>query len=82
LNQIAHYLGNETNDEPENLFGRLEKIRRETPRRIDYIFVGPASFLKSGKMALISSRVVMDKVVHGVHASDHYGVFAELFIND
>jgi endonuclease/exonuclease/phosphatase family metal-dependent hydrolase len=82
LNQIAHYLDNKTNDESDHLFGRLEKMRREIPRRIDYIFVGPASFLKSGKMALKSSKVVLDKVLHGIHASDHYGVFAELVIYD
>jgi hypothetical protein len=39
LNQITHYLDSKSIKEPENLFGRLEKIHRETSRRIDYIFV-------------------------------------------
>ena len=48
----------------------------EAPRRIDYIFVrGPD---RHGRGKPISARVVLNEVVSGVAASDHYGVYAEI----
>lgn len=50
----------------------------EYPRRIDYVFVrGPDNQVR-GKP--ISARVVLDDVVGGVAATDHYGVYAEISI--
>jgi endonuclease/exonuclease/phosphatase family metal-dependent hydrolase len=51
------------------------------PKRIDYIFLGASSSLKSRDVSLLSSRVVMKKIIQGVQASDHYGVFAEVQID-
>lgn len=81
LNQIAHYLKKGWDKEPVDLYDRLDRIFNEIPRRIDYIFLGPQSFLKSGELTIKSSRVVLDRVIDGVHASDHYGIFAVLHIN-
>ncbi len=49
----------------------------ESDRRIDYIFVGPAS--RDGRGLVESCRVVLDKPdAEGVFPSDHFGVLAEL----
>jgi endonuclease/exonuclease/phosphatase family metal-dependent hydrolase len=51
---------------------------REYPRRLDYVFVrGPD---KRGRGQPVSARVVMEEVVGGVCATDHYGVLAEISI--
>jgi endonuclease/exonuclease/phosphatase family metal-dependent hydrolase len=53
-------------------------VTHEYPRRIDYVFVrGPDKRVR-GKP--LSSRVVLDELVDGVAASDHYGVFSEISI--
>lgn len=50
--------------------------RHDPPRRIDYVFVrGPDT---RGRGRALHARVVLDEVVDGVAASDHYGVYAEL----
>jgi endonuclease/exonuclease/phosphatase family metal-dependent hydrolase len=50
----------------------------EHPRRIDYVFVrGPDNRVR-GKP--LHARVVMEEVVGGIAASDHYGVYAEITI--
>lgn len=50
----------------------------EYPRRIDYVFSrGPDQHVR-GKP--LSARVVMEEVVGGVAATDHYGVYAEVSI--
>ena len=50
----------------------------EPPRRIDYVFVrGPDSAVR-GKP--LGARVVLDEVVDGICATDHYGVLAEISI--
>jgi endonuclease/exonuclease/phosphatase family metal-dependent hydrolase len=50
----------------------------EPPRRIDYVFVrGPDQKVRGKPLA---ARVVMDEVVDGVCATDHYGVYAEVSI--
>lgn len=82
LNQKTHYLkAHNLNDEP-NLYKKLRKYSKSIPNRIDYIFVGPESYISQGKISIKSSKVVMKEIVNGVHASDHYGVFAELEINN
>jgi endonuclease/exonuclease/phosphatase family metal-dependent hydrolase len=51
-------------------------VTHEAPRRIDYVFVrGPD---KHGRGKPLSARVVLEEVVDGVTASDHYGVVAEI----
>jgi endonuclease/exonuclease/phosphatase family metal-dependent hydrolase len=50
----------------------------EYPRRIDYVLVrGPDTRVRGKPLA---ARVVLDEVVDGIAASDHYGVFAETSI--
>ncbi|MGD2271855.1 MAG: hypothetical protein PVI06_15745 [Desulfobacterales bacterium] len=79
-NQIKYYLDNKQEDTAQSLFDRLAAWHRRIPRRIDYILVGPFALLESGKISIRSSRVVMDQMVGGVHASDHYGVFTEFVL--
>jgi endonuclease/exonuclease/phosphatase family metal-dependent hydrolase len=51
-------------------------LTHEAPRRIDYVFVrGPDRF---GRGKPLGARVVLDELVDGVAASDHYGVLAEI----
>lgn len=57
----------------DNLKKVYERLRVEydrKSRRIDYIFLNSA-FRKD---QILESRVVLDRAVDGVHASDHYGV--------
>lgn len=64
-----------TFDATRNPFAALT---HEYPRRIDYIFVrGPDKRVRGKPLA---SRVVLDAVVGGVAASDHYGVYSEISI--
>jgi endonuclease/exonuclease/phosphatase family metal-dependent hydrolase len=50
----------------------------EPPRRIDYVFVrGPD---KAARGKPLAARVVLDEVVDGICATDHYGVLAEISI--
>ena len=81
LNYKAHYLNEFYSERDSNAYAGLEHFSRPIPRRIDYIFLGPSSYLDSGSISIKSSRVVMKEVVDGVHTSDHYGVFAEIQIN-
>jgi endonuclease/exonuclease/phosphatase family metal-dependent hydrolase len=49
----------------------------ESDRRIDYIFVGPAS--RDGRGLVHDCRVVLDEAsMDGVFPSDHFGVYAEV----
>jgi endonuclease/exonuclease/phosphatase family metal-dependent hydrolase len=53
-------------------------MTHEPPRRIDYIFVrGPDKRVRGKPLA---ARVVLDEIVDGATASDHYGVYAEVSI--
>ena len=46
-------------------------------RRLDYIFVSP--LFRDGRGAIRECRIVLDQPApDGAHASDHYGVFAEV----
>ncbi len=79
LNHTVHYLSKlEKVSKDPGLYGELESIYRGTPKRIDYIFLGPNSALGSHEISVKSSRVVIDDVLDGVHASDHYGILAEI----
>ena len=81
LNQKEHYLHESFTEKDINAYTRLECFSRKIPTRIDYIFLGPSSGLAAEKISIQSSKVVMREIIHGVHASDHYGVFAEIQIN-
>ena len=79
LNQKAHYL----NDAPIDNTSLMESIQildKTLSSRIDFIFAGPRSVIDSGQITVKSSRVVMKEIIHGVHASDHYGIYSELLI--
>ncbi|MBI9083186.1 MAG: endonuclease/exonuclease/phosphatase family protein [Desulfobacterales bacterium] len=76
-NIIHHYL------EPGmpasgGLVEKLNWIQESIPQRIDYIFAGPSKVLNAKGMSVKSSRVVLNKTVDGVHASDHFGVLSEI----
>ena len=47
-------------------------------RRIDLILVRGGATGGRPAMSVLDARVVLDSVVEGVHASDHFGVLAEL----
>lgn len=76
LNQLKYYVAAPGN--PKNLYEKLERFNRLKRKRIDYIFFGPARFIASGKVTVKASGVVMKQIIQGVHASDHYGIYAEL----
>jgi endonuclease/exonuclease/phosphatase family metal-dependent hydrolase len=66
--------------EPAGLYAKLESVNSAHSKRIDYIFAGPSQDILSGKVFILSSEVVMKKIINGVHASDHYGVLAAIAI--
>jgi len=76
LNYRAHYARDHGSDSDMNAYARLENFAGEIPRRIDYIFLGPSHQLDSASISIESCDIVMKEILHGVHASDHYGVFA------
>ncbi|NIS67396.1 MAG: hypothetical protein GTO12_00140 [Proteobacteria bacterium] len=57
-------------DDLKRVYQRLRVEYDRISRRIDYIFLNSA-FIKE---QILDSRVVMERSVDGVHASDHYGV--------
>jgi hypothetical protein len=81
LNIKTHYLTKLSAEKDKDGLTRLENWLTETPRRIDYIFLGPSSLLDSKNVVIQSSKVVMKEIINGVHASDHYGIFAEIQIH-
>jgi endonuclease/exonuclease/phosphatase family metal-dependent hydrolase len=81
LNHKIHYLKNNPAETSLSFYEKLERHSRNIPKRIDYIFVGPKFRIKTGKIIVKSSSVVLDEVIDGVHASDHYGVFTELYLD-
>lgn len=62
----------------KDLYDRLYWLQDGVPARIDYIFAGPGKGFEDGTISVTSSRVVLDRVVGDVHASDHFGVMTEL----
>ncbi|MCK4429686.1 MAG: hypothetical protein KAW19_00130, partial [Candidatus Aminicenantes bacterium] len=82
LNQIIHYRNETPSEKNSSLYNKLEKFFRTKPKRIDYIFLGPLSFFNSQKISIKSSKVVMKEIINGIHTSDHYGIFAEIKINN
>jgi endonuclease/exonuclease/phosphatase family metal-dependent hydrolase len=79
LNYKVHYSEHlKTRNKRPDLYAELNQIQRATPKRIDYIFLGPTSILQTKEISVKLSRIVLDGVIAGVHASDHYGVLAEI----
>jgi len=78
LNHLIYYRNETSPAKDLGLYERLERFSRATPKRMDYIFLGPLTFLDSQRISIKESKVVMKEIVNGVHASDHYGVFAEI----
>ena len=69
-------------DKNDTAFEIVRAFHARVAQRIDYVFWGPRSWLVSEKISVLSCKVVMDRPVHQRHASDHYGVFAEIYFND
>jgi hypothetical protein len=82
LNHIKYYRQNEKPHDHLDVFETIKSLSDSCPKRIDYIFLGPASSLNRGKISIQSCNVVMDQMVHGVHASDHFGVLAVITIEN
>jgi len=81
INIKKHYLKDNCNQNDINVYNEIEYFTRKIPKRIDYIFLGPVSCLKSGIIKLKSTRIVMKKIINGIQASDHYGVLTDIEIN-
>jgi endonuclease/exonuclease/phosphatase family metal-dependent hydrolase len=82
LNYIKYYKWNEKPHDHLDVFETIKRLSNRCPKRIDYIFFGPASSLNRGEISIQSCNVVMDQMVHGVHASDHFGVLAVITIEN
>lgn len=82
LNYTVQYLKDKRPDKKSSLYEKLVHYDRASPKRIDYIFLGPSSIVTSHKIAIKSSQVVLKGIIDGVHASDHYGIFTEIEINE
>ena len=80
LNQQTHYFNSVPTDNAD-LMAAIQALDKTLPGRIDYIFTGPRSAVDAGQVTVISSRVVMQQIIDGVHASDHYGIYTEFLIN-
>lgn len=65
---------NQINGNPKNDYEYLEAIHDSYSRRIDYIFLNQ-KFLPND---VINCRIVLDSVVQGVQASDHFGICADI----
>jgi endonuclease/exonuclease/phosphatase family metal-dependent hydrolase len=55
-------------------YGRLSVVYDRRPRRIDYIFLSPHFSPRD----ITGAGICLDSSVNGLHASDHYGVFADV----
>jgi len=82
LNQKKYYQTGDADAgklESENsLYALLDAAYDRKPRRIDFIFAGPKQELTSGRMRVMESRVVLDRVMEGLHTSDHFGIYSEI----
>lgn len=82
LNCRVQYMKDAFPEENLDSYEQLKMYDRAIPKRIDYIFLGPCSFWDSQSIYIKSSQVVMKKIVNGVQASDHYGIYAEIAIDE
>ena len=57
----------------QSLYQQTMKLYDTTPARIDYILLDARA-----KIKVNSCRLVMNEVIKNVHASDHYGLLAEI----
>jgi endonuclease/exonuclease/phosphatase family metal-dependent hydrolase len=81
LNIKTYYLNKPDSVKGSDAYSKLDNFYIKIPKRIDYIFIGPSSVINNNPVSLNSCRVVMKDIINGVHASDHYGVLAEIQIN-
>ena len=79
LNQKAHYLNDMLIDK-DSLMESIQFLDKTLSSRIDFIFAGPRNVIDSGQVTVKSSRVVMKEIIHGVHASDHYGIYTDFLV--
>ncbi len=77
---LRHYQPETGFDKSFSLYENLQRWAKQLPNRIDYIFLGPEKLYNLGQLKLKSSRVVLDKPVNGIQASDHFGVFTEIIV--
>ena len=83
LNQLKYY---KKADAPgASLRTVLESLYDASSRRIDFVFFGrsvdpgrEAMRAGSGAWTVRDARVVLDRVIEGQHASDHFGILADL----
>jgi endonuclease/exonuclease/phosphatase family metal-dependent hydrolase len=75
---IAHHYLAPGMPAPAGIYETLNRAQEGTPKRIDYIFAGPSNLLEKKGIVVTSSRVALDEIVDGVHASDHFGVLSEI----
>jgi hypothetical protein len=78
LNYKAYYMKGPDANEDSDAYEKLQDFAGEIPKRIDHIIIGPAFLMDSEGISIKSSKVVMRQIINGVHASDHYGVYAEI----
>ena len=74
LNQGKYYRGNYIATNPKSkkyLYFKIFQEFNRLPRRIDFI-------LTRGAIQTKAYRVVLDEAEDGVHASDHFGVLADI----
>ncbi|RPH96805.1 MAG: hypothetical protein EHM72_14265 [Calditrichaeota bacterium] len=82
LNQKIYYLEDQFPPCGIRLIDKMERYSKFISKRIDYIFIGPALLISSNLVSVQSSQVVMKKIIDGVHASDHFGIFTVLNISN
>lgn len=74
----TYYLKNNNADNYLDNFSKIKNFPLTIPRRINYIFLGPVSYVKSQKIIVKSSRIVMKRTIKEVQASDHYRFLTEI----
>ena len=72
----THYFS-KTVGEDNGLFAAIDEIAQVATGRIDFIFVGPAAMWQK-EIKPNHCSVVMDKLIDGMHTSDHFGILAEI----
>jgi len=81
INQKIHYLNDDASI-IDNIFDEIYHYEKYLPKRIDCIFIGDQSLIFKGRVSINNSKVVMQKIIDGVQASDHYGIFSEIEIKE
>lgn len=79
-NENVSYSTNLIDSQGDSITGykRLNALYDTYSRKIDYIFLNN----KFSASDIINSNIVLDSAVHGIHPSDHFGLFAEIDFNN